>query len=90
MFADVHRLFAVDLTDEEALARQPDSVAITVRAECSVCGKRVRFEGPIGVAVGPGAPPMVDVDGTELRASGHMGENRTAGFRATLRGGRHG
>ena len=53
------------------------SLAIDVRAECTDCGKPVRFEGPIGVAVGRGAPPCVSLDGLELRAAGHMGNNDT-------------
>lgn len=61
------------------------SLAIDVRAECSDCRKSVRFEGPIGAAIGRGAPPCVSIDGLELRAAGHMGNNDTPlmGFRIT-------
>lgn len=59
------------------------SLAISLRAWCSVCGEPVRFEGPIGAAVGRGAPPMVSIGGLELNAAGHMGNNDTPlmGFR---------
>ena len=71
---EICRLFDSDVADVES---RPDSLSIDVRAWCKDCGKSVRFEGPIGVAVGPGAPPMVSLDGTELHAAGHMGENLT-------------
>jgi len=71
---------------DEAIAwgRDPDSVTVEVRAWCLECGKAVRFEGPIGVSVGPGARPMVSLDGKELRATGHLGENRTPSITASL------
>lgn len=53
------------------------SLSIDVRAECSSCGKPVRFEGPIGLSIGRGAQPCVSFDGLELRAAGHMGNNDT-------------
>jgi hypothetical protein len=81
---EIGRLFdGIECND--AIDRAPDSVSIDVRAHCAACGKAVRFEGPIGVAVGPGAPPMVSVNGLELRAAGHLGENRTPPVRAQLR-----
>lgn len=83
---DIHRLF--NDGDEEALAltTRPRSLAITVRAACTACGKAVRFEGPVGIGVGPGARPTVNIDGTELRAAGHMGDNDTpyTGFEITI------
>lgn len=80
---DIHRLFdGVEVDEADALNRQPDSLAIDVRAECAGCGIKVRFEGPIGVSVGPGAQPMVSLDGLELRAAGHLGENRTSAITA--------
>jgi len=83
---EISRLFGgVECND--AIERAPDSLAIDVRARCAACGKAVRFEGPIGVAVGPGAPPMVNIDGTELRAAGHMGNNDTPPIRMMLRHG---
>lgn len=84
-FVDIARLFNPD--DDEAMAEymEPRSVSITVKAECSACGKQVRFEGPIGIAVGPGAPPTVSFDGTELHAAGHMGENGTPPVRVSFR-----
>ena len=59
------------------------SLSIDIRVECSSCGKPVRFEGPIGISVGRGAHPCVSLDGLELRAAGHMGDNDTPlmGFR---------
>lgn len=84
-FVDVHRLFDTDEHEADPLAVQSDSLAITVRADCSVCGKAVRFEGPVGVATGPNAPPMVSFDGTELRAAGHMGENKSRGIVVRMR-----
>ena len=71
---------------DEAIAAggDPDSVTVEVRAWCLECGKAVRFEGPIGVSVGPGARPMVSLDGKELRATGHLGENRTPSITASL------
>lgn len=71
----VSRLFADDAVD--VLSHSPDSVAIDLSIICVDCRKAVRFEGPIGVGVGPGAAPTVSFDGTELRAAGHMGENAT-------------
>lgn len=79
---EISRLFHSEDCDEFT---EPDSVAIDVRAKCSRCGKAVRFEGPVGVAVGPGAPPLVSFDGTELRAAGHLGENRTPAIMVTLK-----
>lgn len=77
-FVDVHRLFnGSEIDESEAADVEPDSLAIDVRAECTGCGKAVRFEGPVGVAVGPGARPMVSFDGLALRAAGHLGENNT-------------
>lgn len=63
----------------------PRSLAVDVRAWCADCRKPVRFEGPIGVGVGPGAPPMVSFDGTALHAAGHMGNNETPPIRVRLR-----
>lgn len=75
---EISRLFhGVEIDEAEALERQPDSLAIDLRAECVECGTPVRFEGPIGIAVGPGAKPTVSLDGLELRAAGHLGENNT-------------
>lgn len=85
-FVEVHRLFTDDVPESEALTRQPDSVGVDVTASCAACGRKVRFEGPIGVEVGPGAVPCVSFDGTELRATGHLGENRTPGVRVRLVG----
>lgn len=83
-WVEVHRLFGDNTAEADALTVPPDSVSVDVRVTCHDCGKAVRFEGPIGVGVGPGARPMVSLDGTELRAAGHLGENRTPGMRATF------
>lgn len=71
----VSRLFASD--DVDALTTPPESIAVDVSVVCAQCGRPARFEGPIGVAIGPGAAPSVSLNGLELRASGHMGENTT-------------
>lgn len=81
---EVHRLFTDDVAESEALTHRPDSVTVDVTVSCVACGAKVRFEGPIGVEVGPGAQPCVSMDGTELRATGHLGENRTPGVRVRL------
>lgn len=73
---DISRLYD-GLRCDEATERAPDSLALDVRAQCAACGKQVRFEGPIGIAVGSGARPTVSLDGTELHAAGHMGNNDT-------------
>lgn len=88
-FVDIARLFNPD--DDEAMAEYmaPRSVSITVIAECTACGKRVRFEGPIGIGVGAGAAPTVSIDGTELRAAGHMGDNGTPPLRVSFNHGVH-
>jgi len=78
----VGRMF--DSDEAIAAGGDPDSVTVEVRAWCLECGKAVRFEGPIGVSVGPGARPMVSLDGRELRAAGHLGENRTPSITARL------
>lgn len=59
------------------------SLSIDIRVQCASCGKPVRFEGPIGTLVGRGAHPCVSLDGLELHAAGHMGNNDTPlmGFR---------
>lgn len=75
--ATVARMFREDVTEEQAKTRQPDSVAIEIRVCCVTCGKQVRFEGPVGMAVGSGSGPMVSFDGTEVRIPGHLGENLT-------------
>jgi len=76
---DVNRMFSAgtEPVPDEMAAGAPDSVTIEVRIRCAACDKAVRFEGPPGVGVGPGSPPMVSLDGTELRAAGHLGENRS-------------
>lgn len=85
-FVEVHRLFDDTTVDEaKALTIQPDSLAVNLTAECAQCGIKVRFEGPVGIAVGPGAHPMVSLDGLELRAAGHLGENRSRSITARLR-----
>jgi hypothetical protein len=73
---DVHRMFAEEL-DIDPLLVAPDSIAVDLAIECTSCHAPVRFEGPIGVRLGPGARPTVSVDGSELRCTGHLGENRT-------------
>lgn len=74
---EIHRLFNTEEDTAIGETLPADSLAIDVKAECAACGKAVRFEGPIGVNVGAGARPTVSLDGTELRATGHMGENGT-------------
>lgn len=81
---DVHRLFDAEMSEAVAARTVPDSVAVDLAVECSTCGAPVRFEGPIGVHIGPGARPTVSVDGAELRANGHLGENRSPTRRLTL------
>lgn len=81
---EISRLFADDVSEAASATTAPDSLAIDIRVRCAHCGKAVRFEGPIGVAVGPSARPMVSVNGIELRASGHMGENRTPPISVTV------
>ena len=72
----INRLFTGE-DEDRAETIPPESVSIEVRARCAACDEPVRFEGTIGMAVGPGAPPRVSVDGLELRAAGHLGENRS-------------
>lgn len=81
---DVHRLFGDEVDKADALAVAPDSVVVEVRVSCRACGKKVRFEGPVGTDVGPGGRPKVSPDGTELRAPGHLGENRTPPVRISM------
>lgn len=75
--ATVSRMFRDDVTEEMAKTRMPDSVVVEVRVCCAACGKQIRFEGPVGIAVGSGATPMVSYDGTQVRIPGHLGENLT-------------
>ena len=76
---DESRLYNDENADEN---QPPDSLAVDVTIVCATCGRHVLFEGPIGAAIGRGAPPRVSVDGRELRAAAHMGNNDTplAGF----------
>lgn len=84
---EITRLFDDEsVTEDQALTRTADSLAIDVTAACADCGKAVRFEGPVGIGVGPGAPPMVSPDGVELRAAGHMGTRDGRTMIAKLRG----
>ena len=78
---EISRLFSSDVAETDASNLQPNSLAIDVKAWCQQCGKPVRFEGPIGVDVGPGSVPKVSLDGLELRAAGHMGDNNTPSIR---------
>lgn len=72
---DISRLFSDGVAEQEGLTSPPQSLAVDVKARCAECGKSVRFEGPIGIAIGRGAPPMVSIDGSTLHAAGHMGDN---------------
>lgn len=81
----ISRLFSDGVPDDYGLTHPAESVAVDVIAACAACGKRVRFEGPIGVAVGPGAAPMVSFDGLELHAAGHLGDNLSPRISMRLR-----
>lgn len=81
---EISRLYNDGEDETLALTTAPRSLAFDVRASCVACGKAVRFEGPIGIAVGPGAPPTVSFDGTELHAAGHMGNNDSPPIRVRL------
>ena len=78
---EIGRLLANDDVDPSSL---PDSFAVDVRAHCLGCGRNLLFEGPIGIAVGPGAPAMVSFDGQELHAAAHIEENRSPRIMARL------